>query len=137
MRAEDGRQQIVDARVLVGERGLDRRLDLGRDVAEDRGDALVVELSGLAQERLEPRQRILRLPLVDHRRVPHVGKIRPHRVLHPAERLHLEERGPVPGASERERPGDCVLDGQEIVAVDDLAGHPVPGGPVREILDRP
>ena len=39
VRAEDRRQQVVDARILVGERGLDRRLDLGLDVGSDRGDA--------------------------------------------------------------------------------------------------
>ena len=88
---------------------LDRRLDLGVDVGADRGDALVVELAGARGAPLEPRQRILRLPLLEHGRVADVGQVRAHRVLHAAEGLHLEEasarrrraraRAPAPTAS--------------------------------------
>ena len=39
-------------------------------------------------------------------------------------------------ACARERAGDGVLDGDEVVPVDDLAGHPVAGGALGEVLDR-
>ena len=42
---------------------------------------------------------------------------------------------PVAGARVRERAGDGLLDGGDVVAVDDLAGHPVAGGAVGDVLD--
>jgi hypothetical protein len=59
MRCQYGREQIVGAGVLVGERGVDRRLDLGCDGVPERRDALVVQLAEVAQHALEPRQRIV------------------------------------------------------------------------------
>ncbi len=40
-------------------------------------------------------------------------------------------------ACARERAGDRVLDGDQVVPVDDLAGHPVAGGALGEVLDGP
>ncbi len=137
VRGEHGGQQVVDARVLVGEAGRHGRLDLGLDLAANRGGALVVELSCLAEQRLESRHRILRLPLVDHGAVADVGEVGAHRVLHPPERLHLEERRAAAAARQVERAADGVLDGEHVVAVDDLARHAVAGRAIGEILDRP
>ncbi len=57
-------------------------------------------------------------------------------MLHPPERLHLEERRAAAAAGEIERPADGVLDGEHVVAVDDLARHAVAGRAIGEILDR-
>ena len=97
--------------------------------------ALVVELSELSKQPLEPRERILRLPLLDERRVADVGKVRSHRVLHPPERLHLEERRAGSLASPGERACDRFLDREQVVPVHDLTRHPVAGRAVGEILD--
>ena len=132
MRGEDRRQQVVRARVLVGERRLDRGLDLVGDVALELGQRLAVE----RQLGREPRQRILRLPLLDRAGVAHVGQVRAHRVLHAAERLQLEQRRPVAGARAGERTRDRLLDRRDVVAVDDLARHPVAGGALGDVLDR-
>ena len=116
-------------------RGLDRELDIAFDLPPHRLDPLVVELAQVSEHALVPRQRVLRLPLLDERRVAHVREVRAHRVLHPPERLHLEERRPgsVPRSLERAR--NRVLDGEHVVPVHDLAGHPVAAGAVGEILD--
>jgi hypothetical protein len=57
-------------------------------------------------------------------------------VLHAPEGLHLEERGAATVAGARERAGDGVLDGDQVVPVDDLPAHPVARGARGEILDR-
>ena len=57
-------------------------------------------------------------------------------MLHPPERLHLEERRARALARPLERAGDRVLDGEQVVPVHDLARHPVAGRAVGEILDR-
>ena len=44
--------------------------------------------------------------------------------------------GPSAVAGARERAGDRILDGDEVIPVDDLAAHPVASGALREILDR-
>ena len=134
--AEDGGQQVVGARVLVRKRELDRLLDLIVDAALQVGEAIVVEIARLPELALEPRQRVLRLPLLDERRVAHVGQVGAHRVLHAPERLHLEERRACPVPPTLERPRDGVLDSEQVVAVHDLARHAVAGGAVGEILDR-
>ena len=45
--------------------------------------------------------------------------------------------GPSPARAVVERARDGVLDREHVVAVDHLAGHPVAGGPVGEVGDRP
>ena len=132
MRRVDGREQVVRARGLVGEREVDRRLDLRLHSAQARRAA---SSSPSAQSPLEPRQRILRLPFLDHGRIPDVGQVRAHGVLHAAERLQLEEgrAAAVPGALERRCDG--VLDRDHVVAVDDLPRHAVPGRALDEVGD--
>ena len=137
VRGEHGGQQVLDARVLVGEPGRHGCVDLSLDLAADRRSALVVELSRLAEQRLESRHGILRLPLVDHGAVADVGEVGAHRVLHPPERLHLEERRAAAAPRQVERAADRVLDGEHVVAVDDLTRHAVAGRAVGQILDRP
>ena len=137
LRCERGGEEVVGVRVRVGERGLDRALDLALDVALDRLEPLVVQLAELPQQVLEARERVLRLPLGDERRVAGVGQVRPHGVLHAPEGLHLEERRAITVACARQRAGDGVLDGEQVVPVDDLAGHPVAGGALGEVLDGP
>ena len=44
--------------------------------------------------------------------------------------------GPSAVAGARERAGDRILDGDQVIPVDDLAAHPVAGGALGEILDR-
>ena len=105
------------------------------DLAQDGVDAVVVQLTEFPEQPLEARQRVPRLPLLDERRIANVREVGPHRVLHPAERLQLEERRPGSLARPLERPCDGCLDREHVVPVDDLAGHPVPGGAFGEILD--
>ena len=136
LRRERRGEEVVGARILVGERSLDRELDFAFDLLQDAFDPVVVQLPELSQQPLEPRERILGLPLLDESRVADVGKVRAHRVLHPAERLHLEERRACALARPGERSGDGVLDGEQVVSVHDLARHPVAGRAVGEILDR-
>ena len=57
-------------------------------------------------------------------------------MLHAAEGLHLEEGRAVAVACPGERELDRVLDRDDVVAVDDLAGHPVAGRTPCEILER-
>ena len=84
---------------------VDGRLDLRLDVCADRGDGVVVELAARAEALLEPRQRVLRPPTPRRAAgIADVGQVRPHRVLHAAERLHLEERRPVARAGELRAP---------------------------------
>ncbi len=128
LRAEHRGQKVLGACVLVGEGQLDRELDLALDLAPDALDAVVVELGEVSEEPLEPRERILRLPFLDERRVAHVREVRPHGVLHPPERLQLEERRAVTLAGSHERARDCVFDGEDIVPVHDLARHPLARG---------
>jgi len=109
-RSEDSGKQVVGARILVGEGKLDRGLDIALDLDPDGLDTLVVELSALSQQPLEPRERILGLPLRDERGVAHVRKVRAHRVLHPPERLQLEKGRPGALPGPREGARDRVLD---------------------------
>ncbi len=137
LRCERGGEEIVVARVRVGERRLDRGLDLALDVLLDRPEPLVVQLAELPQEAFEARERILRLPLGDECGVAGVGQVRPHRVLHAPEGLQLDERRAVAVARPRQRASDRVLDREQVVPVHDLAGHPVAGSALGEILDGP
>ena len=135
MRSEDRRDEVVDARVLVRERGGHGGLDLRLHVRTDRGDGIVVELAARAQALLEPWQRVPALPLLDEGRITDVRQVRPHRVLHAPERLQLEERRAVarPGADERRLDG--VLHCDDVVAVHDGARHPVARRACGNVLD--
>ena len=112
---------------------LDRGLDLRGDVALDLGDRVVVELELARASRGSGSFDSHSASVAG---IAHVGQVRAHRVLHAAERLHLEQRRPVAGARVRERARDGLLDRGDVVAVDDLAGHPVAGGAVGDVLDR-
>ena len=135
-RTEHGGQQVVGGGVLVGQRDPDGQLDVVLDLAQDGVHACVVELAELSEQPLEPGQRVSRLPLLDERGVADVREVGPHRVLHPAERLHLEERGPGSLARPLQRSRHRGLDREHVVPVDDLAGHAVAGRAIGEILDR-
>ncbi len=135
VRCEHRRQEVVGTRLLVGQGGLDRRLDLVGDRVANSREALVVELAELTQRPLQAGEGVTRLPLVDDGPVADVGEVGAHRVLHAPERLHLEEGGAVARAGDLEGAGDGVLDGHEVVAVHDLTRHPVPGGTIGEVLD--
>src|SRR6266849_2353035 len=112
VRRVDRRKQVIGTRVLVAESCLDRHFHLGLDLSSDRGSLPLVELAALAKYGLETRQRILGLPLRDHGGVSNIGKIRPHRMLHASECLHLEERRTGAGTSSVQRPGNRILDRQ-------------------------
>ena len=86
-------EEIVGACVLVLEREADCLLDLVANLRLKRLQRLLVEVAELGQDVLEPREGVLRLPLGYDGRIARVGQVRAHRVLHPPERLHLEERG--------------------------------------------
>ena len=56
-------------------------------------------------------------------------------MLHAPEGLHLQERRAGTLAPTGQRAGDRALDRDQVVPVDDLAGHPVAGGAAGEVLD--
>ena len=104
-------------------------------MARELGKAPVVELAEVAEELLEPRQRVLRLPFVHHGAIADVREVRPHRVLHPAERLHLEERRPAAGTGELERAATASSTASRSLPSIYLTRHAVPGCAVGEIFD--
>ena len=126
------------ARVLVREGGLvppaRRRASTSRS---DVVDAFVVQLAELPEQPLEARERVTSLPLLDEGRVADVGEVRAHRVLHPPERLQLEERrAGSPARARSSARATASSTAEHVVPVDDLAGHPVAGRTVGDVLDR-
>jgi hypothetical protein len=131
-----GGEQVVRRRVLIGESLLDRHLDLGRDLAAQRVERRDVEEPGVEEPLLEERDGVVRLPRGDEVGIADVREVRAQRVLHASEGLHLEERRAVARPRAGKRRLDRVLDRDEVVAVDDRAGHPVPCAALGQILDR-
>ncbi len=135
VRGVDGGLHVGGVCGVVRERAGDRRLDLGLDLAVEGRDPVGVELAQLGQQGLEAGQRVAGLPRAHELLVADVRQIGTHRVGHAAERLRLDQRRAVAPAGGFDVPCGRLLHREEVVAVHDLAGHPVAGRAHRDVLD--
>ena len=131
----DGRRSS-DARSLVREGGDDGVLDVRLGLCADACAAAASSAPDRAEPLLHARQGILRSHSSTSAGSRTSGRFARIECCLRRNVFISRNDGPSPARARSSARADGVLDRRQVVAVDDLAGHPVAGGPVGQVFDR-